>query len=82
MEAMGNTQGRGLRFVFFALCTGLELMGEQGAQEFEDHPQHGRANENKEEQKHQHNSGVNEKLNHYRNPFLKEVSNHLSACRA
>ena len=42
----------------------LELLREQGAQEFEDHPQHGRTNEGEDEQEHQDDSGVNQELNH------------------
>ena len=57
-------------------------MGEQRAQKLKNHPKHSRANEDENEQEHQNNSGVNEKLNHYLNPFPKEVSNHLRAYRA
>ena len=57
-------------------------MGEQGAQDFKHYPQHGRANESENKQEYQHNGGINEKLNHHRDPFLKEVSDHLKAYRA
>ena len=57
-------------------------MGEKGAQDFHHYPQHSRANEDENEQEDKNNSGVNEKLNHHRNPFQKEVSNHLRAYRA
>lgn len=50
---------------------GLELLREQGAQELKDHPQHGRANEGEDEQEHQHNSGVNQELNHSQSTFPK-----------
>ena len=62
--------------------TGLELMGEQRTQDSQHYPQHGRANENKKEQENQHNGGINEKLNHYINPFPKEVSTHQKAYHA
>ena len=57
-------------------------MGEQGAQDFKHYPQHGRTKKNKKEQENQHNGGINKKLNHHRDPFLKEVSNHRKAYRA
>ena len=60
----------------------LELLREQGAQQLEDNPQHGRANESENKQEYQHNGGIDKELNHYPNPFLKEVSNHLRAYRA
>lgn len=71
MDANGNTQGRGLRFVLFALCTGLKFIGEQGTQKLENHPEHGGADEGEHEQEHQHNGGVDEKFNHSQSAFPK-----------
>ena len=53
-----------LYLVLFALFTGLESMREQGAQNLDNHPQHTRAEQHKNEHEHQHDSGGNEKLNH------------------
>lgn len=71
MDANENTQGRGLSFVLFALCTGLELVGEQRAQKLENHPQHRRPNKGEDEQEHQHNSGVDKEFNHSQSAFPK-----------
>ena len=57
-------------------------MGEQRAQDFQHYPQHSRAKEGENEQKNQNNSGVDEKLNHHQNPFLKESLNHQKAYHA
>ena len=53
-----------LYLVLFALFTGLESVREQGAQNLDDHPQHTRAEQHKDEHEHQHDSGGDEKLNH------------------
>ena len=49
----------------------LEFLREQGAQQLEYHPQHGRANEGENEQEHQHNGGVDKELNHSQSAFPK-----------
>ena len=51
-------------FILFALLAGSEFLREQGAKHFDDHPEHHGADQDKEEQAHQHNSGIYQKFDH------------------
>lgn len=61
--------GRGLFFVLMPSLVRLKFLREQGAQQLEDNPQHGGADEGENEQEHQHNGGVDEELNHSQSAF-------------
>ena len=47
----------------------LKFLREQGAQQLEDNPQHGRANESENKQEYQHNGGIDKELNHSQSAF-------------